>query len=118
MSATLLLVDDDPNIRDTAVDILEDAGYGVMAAGTAQDALAVLAGTPVDLLITDLNLPDQSGTTLAREVRSKYPKIKIIMLSGQQDLDPSELQGLAEHVLLKPLGPQELLGIIKKLLDQ
>lgn len=118
MPRTLLLVDDDPNIRETAVDILEDAGYEVSTSGSSGEALAILAGQPVDLVITDMSLPDHSGEVLAREIRQRYPRIRILILSGQQDLNTTALAAVSDAVLLKPIDPPLLLAIIKKSLDQ
>ncbi len=120
MSKKILLVDDDPNIRDTAKDILEDAGYLVEAVGSVAQAMQAFQGLPFQVIIADLNLPDGSGLDLASRVRQLFPTIRIILMTGQAEgSEPAGLaarqEGLVDHYLVKPVSPSQLLKIIESL---
>lgn len=99
------------------MDILEDAGFVIYTAGSGAEALEKLSQSPVSLVISDLHLPDRSGEELARDIRAAYPAIKILIMSGQQDLESRPLKDLASAILTKPVAPQELVRIIKQTLD-
>jgi signal transduction histidine kinase len=81
---TLLLVEDEPFVRDLVRDYLRTAGYGVLEAGSAEEALALAAGDgpPIALLITDVVLPGMNGTALADELRRRMPGMGTLYMSG------------------------------------
>lgn len=83
---SVLLVEDEQLICDIASEALEEQGFAVEAVATAQEALSCLnAGTPIDVLFTDLNLPgDMDGAALARQVRQMRPDLPVIYTSGRQ----------------------------------
>jgi CheY-like chemotaxis protein len=85
----VLVVEDEMFIRMIAVDTLEDRGYGILEAGDAREALAVLEQTPgIALIFTDVNMPgDIDGLDLATEVAKRWPHIEIIVTSGALRLD-------------------------------
>ncbi len=119
MSHRILLVDDDLNLLETAKDILEEAGYEVIAANSLKSASACLAENSFSLVICDLNLPDGTGLDLADELRSRLPCPRIILMTGELDgSNPAGLSarqaGLVDDSLLKPVGVQQLLQIIKR----
>ncbi len=79
----VLLVDDEPFILETARDVLEEAGYTVRTATNGREALDVLAsGVPVDVIITDLMMPEMDGLALIRAVRALHPHLPIVAASG------------------------------------
>ncbi|CAH1658826.1 Response regulator receiver domain-containing protein [Hyphomicrobiales bacterium] len=79
----ILLVEDQPLVRLTTSDMLSDLGHIVEEAADAQSAIAyVETGAPIDVLITDIGLPDISGTTLAEECRRRLPGLRVIFVSG------------------------------------
>src|SRR4051812_48405086 len=121
MGARLLLVDDDPNILETGKDILEDAGYEVVTAASLTLAYERLQQSAFALIICDLNLPDGSGLDFADKLRSKLPCPRFILMTGQADgSTPAGLSarqnGLVDESLVKPVSPNQLLQIIKRLL--
>ena len=85
---TILIVEDEAIVRMLAVDMLEDAGYVVREAGTADEALAVLEkGVPVDIVFTDVRMPgSMDGLALAGIVGDRWPQIGIIITSGHMIL--------------------------------
>jgi len=109
-TGTILLVDDHEGVRASMRDVLKDSGYRVIEAGDAKGALRLLdAG--VDLLLTDLKLPDMDGTKLAAAASAARPGLKIALMSGYAWAgDPGT------HVLMKPADPEELRERVDELL--
>ena len=83
---TVLVVDDEDHVRDALNRVLADAGYSVLTAESGEEALDVLREKPVQLLISDNNMPGMSGLELFKEARRRYPQMLRIMLTG--DVDP------------------------------
>lgn len=81
---TILLVEDDDAVRNVTSRILERAGYVVVTASSVSGGLERLhaTGDELDLLLTDVGLPDRSGTALAREARELYPRLPVLYISG------------------------------------
>ncbi len=77
----LLLVEDDELVRAITADLLTEMGYAVRAAETAADALAALDDT-VEVLVTDIRLPDADGRELARAARERVPGIAVVIATG------------------------------------
>jgi CheY-like chemotaxis protein len=80
---TLLVVDDDPAIRDVASGLLGDAGYSVITAGDGVEALQAIGGAEPDLVITDLRMPHMSGFELLKILRERFPQLPVIAVSGE-----------------------------------
>ena len=82
---TILIVDDELLIREYLGDLLLDAGYGVVGASNANDAIAILESrNDIPLIITDINMPgSMDGLMLAEAVRGRWPPIKIMIATGQ-----------------------------------
>src|SRR5215472_14998083 len=81
--ATVLLVDDDREVLDTLVLTLKRGGYDVVPAESGTRALDLLAGgAVVDLMLTDVVMPDINGFNLARIVRMRHPRMRILFLTG------------------------------------
>jgi signal transduction histidine kinase/CheY-like chemotaxis protein len=119
---TLLLVDDDDAVRMVSVEQLRMAGYSVFAAASAKEALALLdehAGA-IDLLITDVSMPEMSGLELGHLVRERYPRLPILLMSGYADeLERGEAQrSLGVAFLAKPFSGDALLREVKRALEQ
>ena len=117
MTEHLLIVDDDPEIRELLSAYLEKNGYRVSTAADGTRMGALLARAPVDLLILDLMLPGEDGLTLCRNLRSRSA-LPIIMLTARGD-DMDRIVGLemgADDYLPKPFNPRELLARIRGLL--
>jgi CheY-like chemotaxis protein len=80
---TVLIVEDETDLMDLATSLFLNMGYNVLTATGANEALAVLAARPVDILFTDIVMPDgMDGIELAKVTREKYPKTKIVVASG------------------------------------
>ncbi|MBV9522289.1 MAG: response regulator [Alphaproteobacteria bacterium] len=111
---TILVVDDDPDVRDYAISVLEDFGYRVLAANDGETALSVLRDdAKVDLLFTDVVMPGLDGFELARQATARMPDLKVLFASGYAtDLSP------AARLLRKPYRPQQLTEEIAALLPR
>jgi DNA-binding NtrC family response regulator len=83
-SGTLLLVEDDAQVRASVGRLLVDRGFHVIPARGMSEALAFLDGdhTPVSLMVTDLVMPGGDGVTLAREARARLPGLRVLFMSG------------------------------------
>ena len=118
---TVLVVDDEAPIRTLLELTLGALGYRVLIAASGRDAMRLLAehGGPIDLLVTDVVLPQMSGDVLARQVAQRYPAVRVLFMSGYGDellsrqgtLDP----GVA--LLRKPFVPADLAQKIRHILD-
>ncbi|WP_163576355.1 response regulator [Halomonas faecis] len=115
--ATLIVVDDDPEIRELLADYLGRHGYRALVAEDAEALHRLLATEPPDLLIVDIMLPGDDGFTICRKVR-RDSEVPIIMLTASAD-DTDRILGLelgADDYLGKPFNPRELLARIKAVL--
>lgn len=116
--ARLIVVDDDPDIRDLIVQQLRQEHYEVVAAGSLGELYQALSVHAADLIVLDLNLPDGDGLTLCRELRAEGNDVPIIMVSARGSAIDRVL-GLelgADDYLTKPFEPRELLVRIRNLL--
>ena len=117
MNDHLLIVDDDPGLRELLTDYLGRNGFRVSSAGDGRGLWAALERETVDLVILDLMLPGDDGLVLCRSLRARSP-IPIIMLTARGDAT-DRIVGLemgADDYLTKPFNPRELLARIKALL--
>lgn len=115
--ATLIVVDDDPEIRELLADYLGRHGYRALVAEDAEALDRLLAEEPPDLLIVDIMLPGDDGFTICRKVR-RDSEVPIIMLTASAD-ETDRILGLelgADDYLGKPFNPRELLARIKAVL--
>ncbi|MCE1117700.1 MULTISPECIES: response regulator [Pseudomonas] len=117
MTSRVLIVDDDPLIRDLLQAYLSQEGYTVHCAATAEQAEALLAEQPVELVMLDIRLPGKDGLTLTRELRVRS-EVGIILITGRND-DIDRIVGLecgADDYVSKPLNPRELVSRAKNLI--
>jgi two-component system phosphate regulon response regulator OmpR len=113
----VMIVDDDPDLRDTLHEYFEAQGFHVSSVADGHGMRRVLKDGPADLVIMDLHLPGEDGLTLTRELRAKGP-VGIIMLTGSGDT-VDRIVGLemgADDYLAKPVDMRELLARVKSVL--
>ena len=115
----ILFVDDEPSVRLTTAAILQLAGYEVLTAEDGLDALQCLAGALPELIITDLRMPKMSGFELLAIVRTRFPQIPTVAISGEYVTD-NVPEGLLADVFLQKgqYEPSELFTNIKELLSK
>ena len=118
---TLLVVDDDKSILNLIIDTLQPLGYNINEATSAEEVLEFVERSDgkFDLLLTDMVMPGMNGRELARSVKEKYPKTKVIFMSGYTSDMIVKQGGLQEGEIFiqKPLSPMNLAGRIRQLLD-
>jgi len=118
MAKTFLVVDDSASMRQLVSFTVKDAGYDVIVAENGKDALAKLSSNKVDMVITDLNMPEMDGITLIREIRSmaEYRFVPIVMLTTEAQ-EAKKQEGRAAGAsgwIVKPFMPEKLLDVVRK----
>ncbi len=118
---TILAVDDSTSMRQMVAFTLESAGYDVIQAVDGEDALNKAKATPVNLVLTDLYMPQMDGISLIRELR-KVPQFRFtpILTLTTESCATKKAEGRAAGAtgwLVKPFNPEQLLSTIKKVLD-
>jgi DNA-binding NtrC family response regulator len=118
--ATILVIDDELNLRRTLAFILQRAGYLVVTAADGLDALRCLVTGSFDLVFIDLRLPDVEGIRLADEIHKIYPQIPVIILTGHPTLETkteATKQAIAAY-LAKPIDPTQILAKVEEVLEK
>lgn len=120
-SGTILLVEDEEAVRSFAARALEGRGYKVLQAGTGMEALEVLEenGGEVDLVVSDVVMPEMDGPTLLNKLRETMPDLKVIFISGYaEEAFKKNLEGEETFAFLpKPFSLKQLAAAVKDLLD-
>jgi CheY-like chemotaxis protein len=121
MAARVLVVDDDPAMRAMVERVLRPAGYAVLAAANGEEALRVLEHGGVDVVLTDLLMPDMDGIELIRTLAARAPDLPVVTLSGADASGPGNLLRAAQMLgavatLAKPVAPAELRDAVDHLL--
>jgi PAS domain S-box-containing protein len=121
-SEAVILVEDSDPLREMVREILEAAGYTVLAFSDAEEALGEIdnEGVTVRLLLTDVVMPGMSGPALARSVRMARPEVKVLFMSGYTD-EAVGLQGVlgeGAQFIQKPFSADGLLGQVRAVLDE
>ena len=120
-TATILVAEDEPAVRNIVTRVLRRNGYTVLEASSGEEALSLSAATPgpIELLLTDLVMAGIGGRVLAEELRARRPEVRVIYMSGYTDEARSigELDGVRAAFLAKPFTPDVLLDLVRKLVD-
>jgi signal transduction histidine kinase len=116
---TVLVVEDDPAVRDITARILRRNDYSVIEAASGPEALALAADRPLDLLLTDLVMPDVSGSELAQRIHRMHPGVAVLFMSGysQDVLGPHRALDDDVPLIQKPFAAEELLKNIHALIS-
>jgi CheY-like chemotaxis protein len=112
-----LVVEDEPILRMTAVDIVEESGFGALEAANADEAIRLLETNPdIRLIFTDIDMPKGSmnGLKLAAAVRNRWPPVKIIVVSGHYNPTSAELPDGALF-FMKPYPHAQIIAAIQKM---
>ncbi|MEM7137693.1 MAG: MASE1 domain-containing protein [Myxococcota bacterium] len=116
---TILVVDDDDDVRDAVVLALESGGYTVLRAADGDEALDVVRSHSdiVDLVVTDLNMPNAGGDVLIDSLAEAHPTLPVVVVSGYSSSDTAELR---EDVLFvpKPFSTRVLLNSVRRVLER
>jgi PAS domain S-box-containing protein len=117
---TILLVEDEPEVRRFAAESLRECGYQVIEAAGGGEALIIAAGLNerIDLLLTDVVMPKLSGKEVATHLRLSNPRLKVLYMSGYADdvISPGEILSSGASLIRKPFGPQQLAAEVRAVL--
>jgi len=120
MSATLLLIDDNPIQAATRQTILRRAGYHVIVVLNPERALDTLRANEfpaaIDLILTDHVMPGMNGSEFVTQLRTFAPMVPVLVISGMPDAE-EEYVGLGVDFRLKPLMPDNLLAVVHRLVE-
>jgi hypothetical protein len=118
---TVLVVEDETAVRELVAKILERHGYAVVSASSLKDAVAQIRSrhAGIDLLLTDVVMPVDSGPTLAERLRRTFPNVPVLYISGYTDtaLGPYGVLEAGIALLHKPFSSDELLSKVREILD-
>lgn len=127
----ILIIDDERDVRDSVKCVLDLAGYEVLTADNATDALNQLGRTPMDLVITDIIMPKMNGVQAIESIRKAFPLVRIVAISGGGNFGVAGYQPTAiatnaylksaeeagaHMVLTKPFEVDDLLAAVETLL--
>jgi two-component system chemotaxis response regulator CheY len=120
VSKTIMTVDDSASVRQMVSFTLRNAGYDVIEAADGQDALSKLNGSPVHMVITDLNMPNLDGIGLICALRAiatdKFIPIVMLTTESQTEKKQEGKTAGATGWIVKPFQPEQLLAVVKKVL--
>ncbi len=119
---TILVIEDDIQTRMMLGKMLNGAGYNIVEAGNGKDGVKLFNEIPVDLVLTDIVMPEQEGIETIRMLKEAVPKVKIIAMSGGGRIGPENYLSMARtlgagQTLKKPIKRQDLLASVKEMLQ-
>ena len=118
MGKTILVVDDSASMRQLVSFALKSAGYEVVAAVHGKDGLEKMKSGKVDMIVTDLNMPEMDGIELIKNVRSnpasKFTPILMLTTESQETRKQEGKQAGASGWIVKPFKPEELVDLVRK----
>lgn len=120
MDKNILIVDDSESIREVVNFTLEKEGYTVKTGENGKDAIKYLDGSPLDLIITDLYMPEMDGIELIKQIRNKeeYKGVPILFLTTESQMEKKQeaKNAGATGWIVKPFVPNKLLAAVKKVM--
>ncbi|MFT5451563.1 MAG: ABC-type amino acid transport substrate-binding protein [Enterobacterales bacterium] len=116
---TILIVDDELALLELATELLQVEGYNILVADSGESALMILEKEPVDLVLTDVLMPEMDGYELTAKIKENYPEMKIKLVSGFADEQHNSFvnDNLQRDLIHKPYSRIELLQGVRTLLD-
>ena len=130
--ASILIIDDDTDVREAIRDVLEHAGYAVDTAANGNEALECQRAQPAQVIITDIIMPEKNGIDTITDIQEEFPAVKIIAISGgggfgRPTYHPQAIKTTAylaaakeagaERVFAKPFDRKELIQAVEDLLN-
>jgi CheY-like chemotaxis protein len=117
--STILVVDDDPEVRELAAATLQEAGHHVIEASTGQEAIVKFeAHDDIDLIFTDIVMPGIDGFKVADCAKIRRPTVRILYTTGYAGSAAEHLGVVHGKILAKPYRPDHLVSVVQQELDQ
>ncbi len=121
--ARILVIDDDEQVLDMLYESLTLEGYDVLRASNGEEGLRLYREDPVDLIITDLIMPEKEGIETIIELRQDFPDVKIIAISGGGRIGTKDYLQMAkifgvQRTFTKPVAREQLLDAIRELIKE
>jgi CheY-like chemotaxis protein len=119
-SETILVVEDEPGLRELAASVLQKQGYTILKAGNGQEALRIVRerrGLPIELVLTDMVMPEMGGKMMADWLQATNPEIKILFTSGYTDCGLDGALDAGIEFLQKPYTPSALVRKTREVID-
>jgi two-component system, chemotaxis family, chemotaxis protein CheY len=120
MSKTILIVDDSSSVRSVVGIALKSAGYNVIEACDGKDALAKLKGDKINLVVSDVNMPNMDGITFVKELKKlpnyKFTPVCMLTTEAEQSKMQEGKAAGAKAWIVKPFQPPKLLDVVSKLI--
>jgi len=116
----ILIVDDTKAIRDTLSEMLSVMGFEVTVAGSGNEGLSLFPKNSFDLVLTDLQMPDLNGWTLALHVKDKSPNTPVVLITGSEKKKVMEkLKGsCVDSVVFKPFTSEDIQETVRTMIDE
>jgi DNA-binding NtrC family response regulator len=116
----ILIVDDEPLVKSSLSELLTLSGYTVSTAANGKEALELLRGYTVDIIITDIKMPEMDGIQLLNQVKKRHPEVPVILITGYGSIDSAVeamKQGAYDYIT-KPIVDSEIKIVIERLVKQ
>lgn len=119
-SHSILIIDDEPNLRRSLGLILQREGYTITTASTASEAIQLLQAGAYDLTFLDIKLPDQNGIQLLTQIKELYPDMPVLILTAHATLDTAidAVRLGARDYLIKPVDPDNILSRVESIMGE
>jgi DNA-binding NtrC family response regulator len=119
----ILIIDDEEQIREMLAQMLTREGYEVVHADNGKEGMKACREQNVDLIITDIIMPEKDGIEMILELRHDFPHLKVIAISGGGRLGPDGYLEMAQKLgahrtFFKPFNRKEILGAVQELLNE
>ncbi len=111
----VLVVDDESGVRELISDVLKQEGHEVICAENGVEAIAMFAGNEIDVMFLDIRMPKGDGLTTLKVIRSRWPEIPVIIITGcgQHEMLEDAIRLGAMACLKKPFGINDIIGMLE-----
>ncbi len=117
---SILVVDDELLIRDLLYDFFQQQGWNIAIAENGERALEILRSRKIDILLTDIKMPHMDGLALTTQVRSLYPNIPVVLMTGYPSVETAVegIKAKVEDYIIKPFNINKLFKVLKSQLQE